>query len=158
MIRSFMDRSRVVYSFSYVLLRLIRFCFFLPAAPLSGGEFQKVTLARSLAQEPKLLLLDEPTSNLNPRNQHDVLNTISNIAHEHNICVMIVIHDLNLAVRYCDKFLFLKDAKVYAYGGLEVMTPETIRNVYGMDAAIINHGQIPVIIPFPDEKRKVVAN
>lgn len=125
---------------------------------LSGGEFQKVTLARSLAQEPKLLLLDEPTSNLDPRNQHDVLNTISNIAHEHNICVMIVIHDLNLAVRYCDKFLFLKDAKVYAYGGLEVMTPETIRNVYGMDAAIINHGQIPVIIPFPDEKRKVVAN
>ena len=111
-----------------------------------------------MAQEPKLLLLDEPTSNLDPRNQHDVLNTISNIAHEHNICVMIVIHDLNLAVRYCDKFLFLKDAKVYAYGGLEVMTPETIRNVYGMDAAIINHGQIPVIIPFPDEKRKVVAN
>ena len=52
---------------------------------------------------------------------------------------MIVIHDLNLAVRYCDKFLFLKDSKVYAYGGLEVMTPETIRNVYGMDAAIINN-------------------
>ena len=125
---------------------------------LSGGEFQKVTLARSLAQEPKLLLLDEPTSNLDPRNQHDVLNTISNIAHEHNICVMIVIHDLNLAVRYCDKFLFLKDSKVYAYGGLEVMTPETIRNVYGMDAAIINHGQIPVIIPFPDKKQRVAAN
>lgn len=116
---------------------------------LSGGEAQKVMLARALAQEPQFLLLDEPTSNLDPRNQHEVLRLVRDISHTHNICVMIIIHDLNLAARYCDKFLFLRDAKVYAYGGQETMTPKTIRDVYGMDAAVIDHGGIPLIVPYP---------
>ena len=71
---------------------------------LSGGEAQKVMLARALAQEPNLLLLDEPTSNLDPFNQNEVLRIMRNIAAEHQICVVIVIHDLNLALRYCDQF------------------------------------------------------
>ena len=87
---------------------------------LSGGEMQKVMLARALAQEPRLLLLDEPTSNLDLHNQHEVLRVVKKIAREHNICVAIIIHDLNLAVRYCDRFMFLKDAGVFSYGGLEV--------------------------------------
>ena len=119
---------------------------------LSGGEAQKVMLARALAQEPKLLLLDEPTSNLDPRNQHEVLRIVKKIAQEHNICVAIIIHDLNLAIRYCDRFVFLSDSKVYSYGGLEVMTPENIEEVYQMHVHIIEYMGIPVIVPFPDEK------
>lgn len=119
---------------------------------LSGGEAQKVMLARALAQEPKLLLLDEPTSNLDPRNQHEVLQTVKKIARENNICVAIVIHDLNLAIRYCDRFIFLKDSKLFSYGGLEVMTPENIETVYQMHVHITEYMGIPLIVPFPDEK------
>jgi iron complex transport system ATP-binding protein len=119
---------------------------------LSGGEVQKVMLARALAQEPKLLLLDEPTSSLDPRNQHEVLRIVKDIAREHNICVAIIIHDLNLAIRYCDRFVLLKDSGVFAYGGLEVMTPENIEEVYKLHVHIINYMGIPVIVPFPDEK------
>lgn len=120
---------------------------------LSGGEVQKVMLARALAQQPKLLLLDEPTSNLDPRNQHEVMQTVRKIALEHNICVITVLHDLNLAIRYCDKFLFLKDAGVYACGGHEVMTPENIEDVYEMHVHLETYMGIPVIIPFPNIKK-----
>lgn len=119
---------------------------------LSGGEAQKVMLARALAQEPRVLLLDEPTSNLDPRNQHEVLQTVRGIAREHGICVITVLHDLNLAIRYCDRFLFIKDSKVYAYGGLEVMTPEAVEDVYNMHVHINEYMGIPVIIPFPEVK------
>ncbi|MEZ4357826.1 MAG: ABC transporter ATP-binding protein [Eubacteriales bacterium] len=119
---------------------------------LSGGETQKVMLARALAQEPKLLLLDEPTSNLDPRNQHEVLRIVKKIAQEHNTCVALIIHDLNLAIRYCDRFIFLKDSQVFSYGGLETMTPENIEEVYRIHVHIIEYMGIPVIVPFPDEK------
>lgn len=120
---------------------------------LSGGEAQKVMLARALAQQPKFLLLDEPTSNLDPKNQHEVLKIISSIAKDNNICVAIILHDLNLAIRYCDQFLFLKDSRVYCYGGPEVLTEETIEAVYGMNVKIINYNDIPVIVPYPEKIR-----
>lgn len=119
---------------------------------LSGGEAQKVALARALAQEPRLLLLDEPTSNLDPHNQHEVLRLVRGIAKERKISVIIIIHDLNLAIRYCDRFLFLDGAKVYSYGGIETMTPEAIEEVYKMHVHIIEYMDIPVIVPFPDVK------
>jgi iron complex transport system ATP-binding protein len=125
---------------------------------LSGGEMQKVMLARALAQEPKLLLLDEPTSNLDPRNQHEVLQIIKKIAREHNTCLAIVIHDLNLAIRYCDRFIFLKDSRVFSYGGLEIMTPKNIEEVYRIHVHIIKHMGVPVIIPFPNEKDTLNLN
>lgn len=84
---------------------------------LSGGEQQKVMLARAIAQEPKLMLLDEPTSSLDPRNQYESMELIRHCAHGHHIAVLVVIHDLNLALRFCDRFLFLKDGTVYASGG-----------------------------------------
>lgn len=117
---------------------------------LSGGEAQKVLLARALAQEPRLLLLDEPTSNLDPRNQHEVMQLVRKIAGEKNICVITVLHDLNLAIRYCDRFLFLKDASVYASGGVECMEPDTIEAVYNMHVHTIEYMGIPVIVPFPN--------
>lgn len=114
---------------------------------LSGGEAQKVLLARALAQGPKFLLLDEPTSNLDPYNQHEVLRTVREIASQHKIAVAVIMHDLNLALRYCDKFLFLKDAEVFAYGAVEIVTPETIREVYNIDVDIIEHKGNRVIVP-----------
>ena len=116
---------------------------------LSGGEAQKVMMARALAQQPKFLLLDEPTSNLDPKNQHEVLQVIRDIARMNKICVGIIIHDLNLAIRYCDKFLFLKDAKVYRFGDRESITPEVIKELYNIGAEIIYYRDIPVIVSFP---------
>ena len=117
---------------------------------LSGGEAQKVLLARALAQEPRLLLLDEPTSNLDPRNQHEVMQLIRQIAREQKLCVITVLHDLNLAIRYCDSFLLLRDNSVYAGGGPECMTPKTIEAVYGMHVHTVEYRGIPVIVPFPE--------
>lgn len=116
---------------------------------LSGGEMQKVMLARALAQQPSVLLLDEPTSNLDLRNQYEVLSIMREIAKEENICVIIVIHDLNLSIRYCDRFLFIKDNKIYAYGGKEIMTPENISHVYGIQVEVKTICGIDVVIPLP---------
>ncbi len=116
-------------------------------AELSGGEAQKVMLARALAQQPKLLLLDEPTSNLDPRNQHEVMRTVRRVVREKQISAAIIIHDLNLAARYCDRFLFLKDSQVYACGGPEIITEETIQQVYGMPAEILEHRGFKMIVP-----------
>lgn len=121
-----------------------------PLSELSGGEAQKVLIARALAQEPRLLLLDEPTSNLDPRNQHEVMQLVREVARERNICVITVLHDLNLAIRYCDRFLLLKDSGVYASGDASCMTPEAIEAVYRMHVHILEHRGIPVVVPFPD--------
>ena len=114
---------------------------------LSGGELQKVMLARALAQQPKVLMLDEPTSNLDLKNQYEVMSVIREIAVENKICVIIVIHDLNLAVRYCDRFLFIKNSHVYSLGGIETVNCEAIRDVYGMDVTIETIHGFPTVVP-----------
>jgi iron complex transport system ATP-binding protein len=120
---------------------------------LSGGELQKVMLARALAQQPRILLLDEPTSNLDMRNQYEVLAAVREISRKERISVIIVIHDLNLALRYSDRFLLIKDSKVFAYGGREVMTPENISSVYGMPVAVETVRGMPTVIPMPEAIR-----
>lgn len=114
---------------------------------LSGGELQKVMLARALVQQPKLLLLDEPTSNLDPKNQYEMMALVRTLAEERGITVLTVIHDLNLALRYCDRFYFLKDGEGCSYGGIETVTEETIRYVYGIEAEVLTvNGRKTVII------------
>ena len=114
---------------------------------LSGGELQKVMLARALAQQPKVLMLDEPTSNLDLKNQYEVMGIVRDIAVEDKICVIIVIHDLNLAIRYCDRFMFIKNSNVYSLGGAETVSCEAIRDVYGMDVTIENIHGFPTVVP-----------
>ncbi|MCL2420360.1 MAG: ABC transporter ATP-binding protein, partial [Defluviitaleaceae bacterium] len=97
---------------------------------LSGGELQKVMLARAIVQQPKLLLLDEPTSNLDPKNQYEMLAFVRKLAKETDTSVLMVLHDINLALRFCDKFLFLKHGSIYKYGNEEVVTEEALANVY----------------------------
>lgn len=103
---------------------------------LSGGELQKVVLARALAQKPQVLLLDEPTSNLDLYNQHEVMRIATEIAHEDGILVVIVIHDLNLALRYCDRFMLVKNGNIYRYGDASVIDEQTIMDVYRVRASI----------------------
>lgn len=114
---------------------------------LSGGELQKVVIARALAQEPEILLLDEPTSNLDLRNQIEVLKTIRTVAKEKNIAVIAVMHDLNLALRFSDKFLLLQDTKVFIAGGPVVMTAENITQVYGVPVSVERLQNKTVVIP-----------
>jgi len=103
---------------------------------LSGGEQQKVMLARALVQQPKLLLLDEPTSNLDPKNQYEMLALVKKMAIESSTSVLIVLHDINLALRYCDRFLFLKSGRVHCYGDESIVTREVISDVYGVDSVV----------------------
>jgi len=114
---------------------------------LSGGELQKVVIARALAQEPEVLLFDEPTNNLDLRNQLGVLSIMRDLVKERKIAGIVVLHDLNLALRYADKFLFLKDRKVFAVGGPEVMTPEVIQDVYGVSVIVTHVSGVPVVVP-----------
>ena len=113
---------------------------------LSGGELQKVMLARALVQQPKVMLLDEPTSNLDPKNQYEMMKLVRQVADEKNITVLVVIHDLSLAMRFCDKFLLMKDGRVFDYGDAGVLTDENIYPVYGMHAYIEKLHGVDVVI------------
>ena len=109
---------------------------------LSGGELQKVVLARALAQQPKILLLDEPTSNLDLHNQHEVMRIAAEIARDDGLTVIVVIHDLNLALRYCDRFLFIHKGGVYRYGDEQLVTAELLSDVYQVEAQVLEvHGR-----------------
>ena len=104
---------------------------------LSGGEKQKVMLARAMAQQPKVLLLDEPTSALDIQNQYGVLKMVRDICHNDGRAAVVVIHDLNLALRFCDRFLLLKDGRVYRYGDRSVLDSEALAQVYGVTAKAV---------------------
>ena len=104
---------------------------------LSGGEKQKVMLARALAQQPKVLLLDEPTSALDIQNQYGVLKLVRDICHKDNMIAVMVIHDLNLALRFCDRFLLLKDGEVYRHGDRSILDSTALKEVYGVNAKVV---------------------
>jgi iron complex transport system ATP-binding protein len=115
---------------------------------LSGGQKQKVLIARALAQEPAVLLLDEPTSNLDMLHQLEVMETVSSLVKEKSICAVMAIHDLNLASRFSDKLVMLKDGKVYAAGEPEALLSEAnISRVYGIEAMVMNAMGRPYIVP-----------
>ena len=117
-------------------------------AQLSGGQKQKVLIARALAQEPAILLLDEPTSNLDMKHQLDVMETISSLVKEKGISAVMAIHDLNLAARFSDNLVMLKKGKVYAVGTpKELLSERNISDVYGVEAIVMNTLGKPCIVP-----------
>jgi iron complex transport system ATP-binding protein len=118
-----------------------------PLSTLSGGEAQKVIIARALAQEPKVLLLDEPTSSLDLRNQLEVMNLVSTVVRNQSVSAVMAIHDLNLAMRFADRFLILKDGSIHAAGLKEALTPQVIEEVYGVHSILRMVEGYPVFIP-----------
>lgn len=104
---------------------------------LSGGEKQRVFIAQALVREPRLLFLDEPTSSLDLRYQFEVLDIIKRITKGMGIATIIIMHDLNLAIRYSDKIVVLSEGKVVCKGlPGNVLTSEIIENVYGINAKV----------------------
>lgn len=114
---------------------------------LSGGELQKVVIARALAQEPEVLLLDEPTSNLDLKNQLEVIGIIREIVKTQQIVAIMIVHDLNLAIRFAEKFVLLKDENIFAVGGTEIMTSENIESVYSVPVSIEKYRNTLVVVP-----------
>lgn len=114
---------------------------------LSGGELQKVVIARALAQEPQLLLMDEPTSSLDLKNQLEVLSLIQQITRERGIAAVVTMHDINLALRFADRFILLKDKQIYAEGGQEIITPENIEAVYSVPIMLSSQNGHLFIVP-----------
>jgi len=99
---------------------------------LSGGERQKIAIARAMAQEPRLMVFDEPTGNLDITNEHIILREAKRLAREKNISILSSLHDLNQAMSFGDKFFLLKDGIVKYAGGPEVITEEVIEDVFGI--------------------------
>ena len=107
-----------------------------PVDRLSGGQLQKVIIARALAQSPGVLLLDEPISNLDLKNQIEVMQLVQGVARTEKLAAVLTIHDLNMALRFGDRFLFLKDRKVQAVTDRAGFTPELIELVYGVPVSL----------------------
>ena len=114
---------------------------------LSGGEYQIVVLARAFVQQTETLLLDEPTNNLDPSNQQEVMRLVRAEVERRGIGAAAVLHDMNLALRHCDRFMFLKDGLVDAFGGADIVTPGQIERVYGMKAEVIEHAGRKLVVP-----------
>ncbi|MDP1767937.1 MAG: ABC transporter ATP-binding protein [Nitrospirota bacterium] len=109
---------------------------------LSGGERQRVMIARALAQEPKILLLDEPTAFLDINHQIEICSLIARLKTERRLTVVLVSHDLNVASQYCDRVLMLKDGGLCRIGSPEeTIRPDVLRMVYGCDVVVDAHPQ-----------------
>jgi iron complex transport system ATP-binding protein len=122
---------------------------------LSGGEKQRVTIARVLAQEPQVILLDEPTANLDISHQLDILDLITGLCREKTIAGLIAIHDLNVAVQYCTRIMMLKNGQIHAEGTPEqVVTAENVREVFGTNSTIYSHPENNLPMVFPNRNHR----
>jgi iron complex transport system ATP-binding protein len=115
---------------------------------ISGGERQLALIARAIAQEPKVLLLDEPTAHLDFKNQQMVLRMVKRVAREKGLGVVMSLHDPNHALSFSDKVVLIGSGRVSAVGTpLEVVTPENIMNVYGIETKMLSHESGNILIP-----------
>ncbi|WP_292457490.1 ABC transporter ATP-binding protein [Methylibium sp.] len=135
------DRDHVLDALEGMQLQPLAMRFF---GELSGGERQRVLMARALAQQGRLLLLDEPTSDLDLRHQLGTLGTVRALADERGVGALIAIHDLALAARFCDRLVMLQDGRVQVQGPWQqVLTPAHLRAVYGVDARVGSDQGVP---------------
>ncbi len=116
---------------------------------LSGGQRRIVGIAQTIVRDPDILILDEPTANLDMQNQLEVLELIRSYTKEKKLTTLVILHDLNMACRYSDRLILLKDGRVYASGPpAQVITKETVKDVYGVLVNLHHDRQgIPMIHP-----------
>ncbi|MCQ4625726.1 ABC transporter ATP-binding protein [Corynebacterium sp. CCUG 69979] len=115
---------------------------------MSGGQRQLVAVAQMLVRSPRIMLLDEPTSALDLRHQVELLQIIQDEVRGDDRQALVALHDLNLAARFCDELLVIKDGHTIAKGTpTEVLTPELLERVYGISARIINDAGVPIVCP-----------
>ncbi|MFO8010950.1 MAG: ABC transporter ATP-binding protein [Dehalococcoidia bacterium] len=120
---------------------------------ISGGQKQLLTIARALAQEPELILLDEPTAHLDINYQVEILDFVKTLCKQEGIAAVAVLHDLNLAAQYCDRLVLLDGGGIHAKGKPEeVITEETIKEVYGARVCVYPHpvNGLPTVVILPD--------
>ena len=143
---SITERDRKIVSRSIASLNLEayanRYC-----DELSGGERQKVFIARAIAQEPEIMILDEPTSALDPKNQLEVLEAIRALTLEKRLATILVLHDVNLALRFCDRFLLVRDGVAVAQGGLNAVSSQALTDTYDIPFKVVNVEGTPLAIP-----------
>ena len=114
---------------------------------LSAGQHQKVMLARGLVRTPEIVLLDEPTSNLDIKHQLEVTRVLSKLPREKGMLVIMISHDINITAKYADRIIMLHDGGIFAVGTpKEVLTRENLRVVYGVDADVIEANGRPHVI------------
>ena len=119
---------------------------------LSGGEKQKVLLARAIAQDCELMLLDEPTSNLDLRHQQEVLTYLCRLSIDNQVTILMVIHDLNLASMFCDRLIMFNEGEKVVEGApSQVITKELMKSVYNVDVEIIYNEDKPHILLRPQD-------
>jgi iron complex transport system ATP-binding protein len=111
-----------------------------PIDELSGGERKRVFIARALAQEPEIILLDEPTSNLDIHHQTDFLNLLLHLNRERGLTIVMASHDMNIASEFCNRLVLLKKGRIYKIGtSEEVISQENIEKVYGCEVWVDQH-------------------
>ena len=113
---------------------------------LSGGERQKIAIARALAQEPKMMVFDEPTGSLDLANEQLMLSEAKRAAREKGIGILTSLHDLNQAAQLGDRFFLIKDGRIRYEGGQEILTPDTIREVFDAEIRILETETEKIII------------
>lgn len=119
---------------------------------LSAGQHQKVMLARGLVQEPDVILLDEPTSNLDIKHQLGISRMLRELSRTDGILVIMISHDLNIAARYSDNIILMHEGRIFAAGSpKDVLTEENIRTVYGVESKIIDDEGRPYIVVRDDQ-------
>ena len=119
-----------------------------PVTELSGGQKQRVWIAMALAQDTKVLFLDEPTTYLDVRYQLQILKLIQKLNREYGITIVMVLHDINQSLYYSDEIVAMKDGRMIAHGlPEEIITKELVQEVYGVDLTIQSVDGKPFVIP-----------